>query len=69
LPNLGFARAWIVSAEDLVLLKIIAGRPRDFGDIEDVRFMHGALDEAIRTWADRLGVRDELEAVLAKPPI
>lgn len=60
---------WIISAEDLVLLKLVAGRPRDMGDIEDVRFIQGDMDEAyMRYWAERLGVSSELEDVLAKPP-
>jgi hypothetical protein len=60
----------VVSPEDLVLLKLIAGRPRDMGDIDDVRFMQGALDAAyMRDWARRLGVADPLERLLAKPPV
>jgi hypothetical protein len=65
--NLG--PTWIVSPEDLVLLKLIASRPRDLGDIDDVRFMHGELDATyMRRWAERLGIVDELEAQLSKPP-
>jgi hypothetical protein len=60
----------IVSPEDLILLKVVAGRSRDLGDIEDVRFMLGDMDEAyMRYWAERLGVSEELETVLAKPPL
>jgi hypothetical protein len=60
---------WIVSPEDLVLLKLIAGRPRDMGDIDDVRFVHGALDETyMRRWAQLLGIASDLEQLLAKPP-
>ncbi len=61
---------WIVTAEDLILLKLIANRPRDLLDIQDVRFMHGELDEDhLRTWADRLQIRDRLDAVLSKPAL
>jgi hypothetical protein len=52
------------------LLKLVAGRPRDLGDVDDVRFMHGALDEShLRRWAARLGIGDKVESILAKPPI
>ena len=61
---------WIVTAEDLILLKLIANRPRDLLDIQDVRFMHGQLDEDhLRMWADRLNIRDRLDAILAKPAL
>lgn len=61
---------WIVTVEDLILLKLIANRPRDLLDIQDVRFMHGQLDEDyLRTWADLLQIRDRLEAVLAQPAL
>jgi hypothetical protein len=66
--NLG--TTWVVTPEDLVLLKLIAARPRDLGDIDDVRFMHGELDSNyMREWAKQLGVAEELEEILAKPPI
>jgi hypothetical protein len=56
---------WLVSPEDLVLLKLIAGRPRDIADIGDVLFIQGRLDEAyMRQWAATLGVLDALERSL-----
>jgi hypothetical protein len=59
---------WLVSAEDLILLKLLAGRPRDTADIGDILFTQGKLDEAyMREWAERLGVRGQLERVLAQP--
>jgi hypothetical protein len=55
-------RLWLVSPEDLVLLKLLAGRPRDLGDVADVLFMQGQLDvEYMRRWAVKLGVIEELE--------
>jgi hypothetical protein len=63
-------RVWIVSPEDIILQKLVAGRHRDRGDIEDIRFMSGELDEPyMRRWAEDLGVSKELEQVLATPPI
>jgi hypothetical protein len=62
-------QAWFVSPEDLVLLKLLAKRPRDLADIGDVLFTQGQMDEQyLRHWADVLGVRDDLEKVLAQPP-
>ena len=50
--------AWFVSAEDLVLLKLLADRPKDRADVADTLFIQGRLDEGyMRRWADRLGVR------------
>lgn len=58
--------AWFVSPEDLILLKLLAHRPKDLADIGDVLFIQGQLDEAyMRSWADQLGIRSELEQVLA----
>jgi predicted nucleotidyltransferase len=60
---------WLVTPEDLILLKLLAGRPRDLADIADILFMQGKLDEThMRDWAQQLGIRAELERVLAEPP-
>jgi hypothetical protein len=56
---------WLVSPEDLILLKLVAARRRDFSDAGDVLFMQGQLDETyMRHWAKELGVLDKLEQVL-----
>lgn len=56
---------WFVSPEDLILLKLIAGRPRDLVDVQDIFFMQGQLDEAyLRQWAAVLDVTDRLEEAL-----
>lgn len=55
----------LITAEDLILFKLLAGRPRDLLDIEDVFFMQGQLDEAyMRRWAGPLGVANQLERML-----
>lgn len=59
---------WLVSPEDLILLKLLARRPRDIADVGDVIFTQGQLDEAyLRHWAKQLGVLSELERALASP--
>ncbi len=56
---------WLVSPEDLILLKLIAHRPRDLADIGDVLFMQGQVDESyLRRWAATLGVAAGLEEAL-----
>jgi hypothetical protein len=57
----------LVTAEDLILFKLLAGRPRDLLDIKDILFMQGQLDEAyMRRWAMPLGVAGQLELALAE---
>ena len=57
---------WIVTPEDLVLLKLIANRPRDLIDVADVLFVQGQLDEPyLRHWAKQLDITDRLEIALA----
>jgi hypothetical protein len=56
---------WIVSPEDLILLKLIANRPRDVADILDVLFMQGQLDEHyLRQWAQKINVAEHLDEIL-----
>ena len=56
-----------VTPEDLILLKLVANRPRDILDVRDVIFTQGQLDEAyLRRWAKPLGVLEDLEHALAE---
>jgi hypothetical protein len=57
---------WFVSPEDLILLKLLANRPRDLGDVGDVLFIQGELDSRyLRHWAEQLGITERLEQVLS----
>ena len=57
----------LITAEDLILFKLLAGRPRDLLDIKDILFMQGQLDEGyMRRWAAPLGVSEQLEQALAE---
>jgi predicted nucleotidyltransferase len=58
-------RIALVSPEDLLLLKIIAGRPRDKIDVQDMLFTLGELDnDYLNKWAKSLGVIEELEQAM-----
>lgn len=55
----------LVTPEDLILLKLLADRPKDRVDVADILFIQGQLDlDYLRLWADRLRVRESLEAAL-----
>jgi hypothetical protein len=53
---------WFVSPEDLILLKLLAGRPKVLTDVADILFVQGQLDEAyLNEWAEKLGITEALE--------
>jgi hypothetical protein len=55
---------WVVSPEDLILMKVVASRPRDLADIYDIRVMQPVFDlEYLREWAGRLGIGEQFEKV------
>lgn len=57
--------AWFVTAEDLILLKLLADRPKDRVDVADILFIQGSLDLSyMRTWAARMAVLNQLEEAL-----
>jgi hypothetical protein len=67
ITQVGEIRAEVVSPEDLVLLKLLAGRPRDIADVGDILFTQGELDTVyLRKWANELGVVAELDRALAE---
>jgi hypothetical protein len=57
---------WVVSAEDFILQKLKAGRPRDFEDTVSVVERHRkALDHTyLEHWARQLGVTEELSYIM-----
>lgn len=57
---------WFPSAEDLILLKLRAGRPTDFDDVVGIFERVGdALDlRYLSGWARRLGIIEELNYVI-----
>jgi predicted nucleotidyltransferase len=60
----------VLSPEDLILLKLVAFRPKDTFDLETViDAVRETLDvDYLRGWADRLELRSRLEAFLAREP-
>ena len=57
---------WFVTPEDLILMKLLANRPRDQSDVADVLFIQGQLDEIyMRHWASVLEITDRLNNALA----
>jgi hypothetical protein len=56
---------WMITAEDLILHKLLANRRKDLLDVEEILKIHGSLErEYLRQWAVRLEIGDRLEAML-----
>jgi len=74
LLDLGKIRVQVASAEDLVIMKAVAGRPRDIADIEGLVELNADLDvERIRRWIREFSsvlempeIHENLEKLLAK---
>ncbi len=58
-------QGWFATAEDVILLKLMAGRRKDLVDIGDILLVSGDLDVGyMRKWAEELGVAQPLEDAL-----
>lgn len=58
---------WVLSPPDLILHKLVARRPKDLADVQNLLAIQGMADEPyVREWARRLGVADELARALAR---
>lgn len=58
---------WMCTPEDLLLLKLIANRPRDMVDAHDLLFMQPILDlKYLKHWAAELGFEERLREELGK---
>lgn len=52
---------WVLSAADLILHKLVAGRPKDLADIQNILLVQGVPDEGyLEHWAERLRVAEAL---------
>jgi len=57
--------AYVISVEDLILMKLLANRRKDQADIEDILLIQGRLNEPyLRQWAERLNILPRLEEML-----
>lgn len=55
----------MIAPEDLILHKLIAARPRDLADVNDILLVKGDVDRKyMRTWAATLGIEDRLDKAL-----
>ncbi len=58
---------WTISAEDLILHKLVAGREKDLVDVNEMLALVKVIDMAyLRVWAERLSVAEALEDRLKK---
>jgi hypothetical protein len=66
--DLGGWSAWICTAEDLIIQKVSAGRPKDWIDVEELLIArHGKLDYAyIEDWLSQFAEALENPELLAK---
>ena len=57
----------VITAADLILFKLLANRPKDRVDVQNVLTVQGVPDaDYLRSWAQKLNVTKELEQALAE---
>lgn len=57
---------WVLSAADLVLHKLVAGRSKDLADIQNILAIQGVPDaDHLQAWARRLNVEEALRKAIA----
>ena len=57
--------AWVLSAADLILHKLVAGRAKDLADVQNILAVQGIPDEDyLRAWAGRLQVSQALDRAI-----
>ena len=74
--TVGGAKVKVPTPEDLIIMKAVAQRPKDMGDIEALLRVHENLDlNRIRYWAGEFaaaletpGILDDLERMLTQRP-
>jgi hypothetical protein len=65
--DLGHGPIQICSAADLILFKLIAGRPKDMLDIKNLIVVQGIPEPSyLRSWASRLGLEERLKPLLER---
>ncbi len=58
---------WVLTAADLILHKLLANRPKDLADVQNLLAVQGVPGaQYLRDWAVRLGVADRLDEAIAR---
>jgi hypothetical protein len=58
---------WVITAADLILFKVLAGRPKDLLDVENVIAVQGLPERShLEKWSRELGIEERLRPFLQK---
>ena len=56
---------WVLSAADVILHKLVAGRHKDRADVQSILAVQGVPDaDYLRRWAEYLGIAESLERAI-----